>query len=124
MPAPRQYGVHAGEALREIAPIALRASRNAPRPAASSANTPRATMSRGASSASGWIAQHEALARAVDQHRAFAADRLGRERRRIAADVDRGRMELHEFRIGDQRAGARRDGEALAARLGGLVVTA
>ena len=74
-------------------------------------------MSRGASSASGWIAQHEALARAVDQRRAFAADRLGGERRGIAADVDRGRMELHEFRIGDERSGARRDGKALSARL-------
>ena len=54
---------------------------------------------------------------AVDDDRALAAQRLGGERRRVAADVDRGRMELHEFRIGDQRAGARRHGEALAARL-------
>ena len=77
----------------------------------------RATISRGASSASGWIAQHEALAALVDQHRAFAAQRFGRERRRIAADVDGGRMELDEFRIGDDRAGARRDRKAMPARL-------
>ena len=69
-------------------------------------------------------AQHEALARLVDQRRAFAAHRLGRERRRIAADVDRGRMELHELRIGDRRAGARRDGEAWPRASVGLVVTA
>ena len=55
--------------------------------------------------------------RLVDQHRAFAAQRFGGERRRIAADVDGGGMELHEFRIGDQRARARRHAEAFAARL-------
>ncbi len=42
--------------------------------------------------------RHEAFAAGVDQYRAFAAQRLGRERRRIAADHDRGRVELHEFR--------------------------
>ena len=42
--------------------------------------------------------QHEALALVVDQGRAFAAQRFGRQRRRIAADHDRGRMKLHEFR--------------------------
>ena len=62
--------------------------------------------------------QHEALAAVVDQRRAFAAQRFGRERRRIAADHDRGRMELHEFRIGDHRAGARGDREPKPAGLG------
>ena len=75
-------------------------------------------MSRGASSASGCERQHEALARLVDQHRAFAAQRFGRERRRIAADHDRGRVELDEFGIGDDGAGARRDRKPEPARLG------
>ena len=60
----------------------------------------------------------------VDQGRAFAAQRFGRKRRRIAADHDRGRVKLHEFRIGDDGAGARGDREPKAAGLGGLVVTA
>ena len=73
----------------------------------------RATISRGASSASGWTRSHEALALVVDQHRAFAAQRFGRQRRGIAAHRDGGGMELHEFRIGDQRAGARRHAQGL-----------
>ena len=77
----------------------------------------RATTSRGASSASGCTLEHEALAGAVDQLRALAAQRLGGERRRIAADVERGRVELHELRVGDHRAGARRHAEAVAFRL-------
>ena len=68
--------------------------------------------------------QHEALAAAVDQRRAFAAQRFGRERRGIDADVDGGRMELHELGVGDHGAGARRHGDRFAARIGGLVVTA
>ncbi len=62
--------------------------------------------------------QHEALALVVDQCRAFAAQRFGRQRRRIAADHDRGRMKLHEFRIGDHRAGARGDRKPEAAGFG------
>ena len=54
--------------------------------------------------------------RVVDQDGAFAAQRFGRQRRGIAADGDGGGMELHEFRIGDQRAGARRHAQAFAAR--------
>ena len=67
---------------------------------------------------------HEALAARVDQRRAFAAQRLGGQRRRVAADVDGGGVELHELRVADHRAGPRRHGEAFAARYGGLVVTA
>ena len=62
------------------------------------------------------LCQHEALALGVDQRRAFAAQRFGRKRRRIAADHDRGRMELDEFRIADDRAGARGDRKAKPAR--------
>ena len=63
-----------------------------------------------------WTRGHEALALVIDQHGAFAAQRFGRQRRGIAADRDGGGMELHEFRIGDQRAGARRHAQAFAAR--------
>ncbi len=60
----------------------------------------------------------EAEAGLVDQRRAGAADRFGRQRRRIAADGKRGRVELDEFGIGDDRAGTRRHGEAGAFRFG------
>ncbi len=60
---------------------------------------------------------HEPFASLVDQRRAFAAQRFGRQRRRIAADHDRGGMKLHEFRIGDHGAGARGDGKAQPAGL-------
>ena len=65
---------------------------------------------------------HEALARAIDENRALAAQSFGRQRRRIAADVDGGRVELHEFGVGDARAGARREGQSRAVglrRIGG-----
>ena len=51
---------------------------------------------------------HEALAAFIDQDRAFTAQRLGGQRRGIPSHRDGGGMELHEFRIGDQGAGARR----------------
>src|SRR6202012_3383250 len=57
---------------------------------------------------------HEARAGLVDQPRAVAADRLAGERHRIAADIERRRMELDEFEIDQSRAGARRHGDALA----------
>ena len=62
--------------------------------------------------------QHEALALVVDQGSAFAAQRLGGQRCGIAANHDRGRMELHEFGIGDHGAGAGGDRQSEAARLG------
>ena len=61
---------------------------------------------------------HEALALVVDQGRAFTAQRFGRQRRRIAADHDRGGMKLHEFRIGDHGTGARGDRKPEATGLG------
>ena len=60
---------------------------------------------------------HEALAAPVDEQRAFAAQRLGGERGGVAADIDGGRMELDELRVGDHGAGASGDGDAFAARL-------
>jgi len=59
---------------------------------------------------------HEALAAGVDEESAFAAQRFRGERRRIAADIDSSRVELHELGVGDDRAGARRDGNALTSR--------
>ena len=47
---------------------------------------------------------------------ALAAQRLGGERRRVAADVERGRVELDELGVGDDGAGA--GGHAEAAALG------
>src|SRR5690606_36256520 len=47
----------------------------------------------------GMLADHEALAGAVDQHSAFAAQCFGSEWGRIETDVERRRMELHELRI-------------------------
>ena len=49
---------------------------------------------------------HETLAARVDQRRALAAQSLSRERRRVAAEIDGGRMELHETGVGDRRTGA------------------
>jgi len=66
--------------------------------------------------------QHETLAIGVDQRRPFAAQRLRRQRCRIAADHDGGGVKLHEFRIGDHGAGARGDRKARSAcfkRIGG-----
>ena len=55
---------------------------------------------------------------AIDERRAFAAQRFGGERRRIDAGVDGGRMELHELGVGDHGAGASRHGDGFAARIG------
>jgi hypothetical protein len=61
---------------------------------------------------------HEPVAGAIDQGGALAAQRLGGERGRIAVHRDRGRMELDEFGVGDDRAGARRHHQAVAAGFG------
>ncbi len=61
--------------------------------------------------------RHKAPAGLVDQDGAFAAERFGGERRRIAADSDSGGMELHELGIGDDRPAARRHPDPFAARL-------
>ena len=45
--------------------------------------------------------QHEAFAAIVDEGRAMAAQRLGGKRRGVLADIERGRMELDEFGIGE-----------------------
>ena len=69
----------------------------------------------------GWVDVGEkAMAVPVDDQRALAAQRFRRERRGIDADVDGGRVKLHEFGVGDQRAGARRHGDAGAAGVDGV----
>ena len=62
------------------------------------------------------VARHERLARAVDQPRAFAAQRFGNQEPRRAGQVERGRMELHELEIGDARAGVIGERDAVAGR--------
>ena len=68
--------------------------------------------------------RHEAHAGAIDQSRAFAAQGFGGERRGIAANIDGGRVELHEFGVGDAGAGPRPIASAAPSACGGLVVTA
>ena len=70
------------------------------------------------------VAGHEPLAVGVDQHGAFAAQRLGGQRRGVAADVDGRGVELHEFGVGDQRAGQRRQPRPSPRSSAGVVVTA
>ncbi len=61
--------------------------------------------------------RHEPLSGAIDQNGALAAQGFGGQRRGIAADVDGGGMELHEFGVGDPRPGARAHGQRRARRL-------
>src|SRR5262249_58283820 len=58
----------------------------------------------------------ETLAAPIDEDGAFAAQRLGGERRRIAADIDGGRVKLHELSVGNGGACSCGNGDALAAR--------
>ena len=92
------------------------ASRKAPSPRAMEANMPRATISRGA-------------ARPAGRHRAESGARCGRRRSRlrraaprsrearILADVNGGRVELHELGVGDQRSRFGRHRHAFSAAL-------
>ena len=61
----------------------------------------------------------------VDEDRALAAHGLADERHRALRDVERGRMELDELQVGENRARARREREALAeaaGRVGAVLV--
>ena len=73
----------------------------------------RETTSRGASSFRGWYRSMKASP-AVEQHRAFAAQRFREQKPRRAFHVERGGMELDEFDIGDLGAGALGHGHAVA----------
>jgi hypothetical protein len=59
---------------------------------------------------------HEAVAILVYEDRSFAAQGFGRERRGIAADVERGRVKLHELGVGNERTGTGRRRKPLPAR--------
>ncbi len=59
---------------------------------------------------------HEALAAAVDQDGAFAPDRLRGQRHRIGAQRQRGRMELDELQVAQDRPGPRGERQAAADR--------
>ena len=52
----------------------------------------------------------------VDENRAFAAYRFAHQRHRTPRAVERGRVELHEFEIGERRAGTRGKRQTLAER--------
>ena len=75
-----------------------------------------ATTSRGASSARGSSAEHEALAVLVAQVGPFAADRLADEVAAGAGDVEHRGMELHELHVAQLGAGAIGRGHAVAGR--------
>lgn len=84
---------------------------------------PLATMSRGASSASSSPAEHEAHAVRVDQVGALAAYRLRHQwllALRVRAEEQHGRVELHEFEVGDLGARAQCEGHAVARRDRGI----
>ena len=58
--------------------------------------------------------RHEPLAGFVHQHGALAAHGLADQRHGIEPDGQRGRMELHELHVGQRRAGASGQRQALA----------
>ena len=68
----------------------------------------------------GMDSRHEALTLVVDESGTLAAQRFGGERRGIAPDIERGRMELHEFGVGDDGTGARGRRKPGAARAQGI----
>src|SRR5262249_39882613 len=57
---------------------------------------------------------HEAQTVFIDQDGAFTAHSLAGERHRITADIDRGWVELHELKITELGAHARREDKAAA----------
>ena len=62
------------------------------------------------------LLRHEALARAVEQNRAFATHRFTYQRQWVLAGGECGRVKLHELHVGHARAGTMRDGETVACR--------
>ena len=71
------------------------------------------------------VARHEPFAGVVDQDRAFAAHRLAHQRHRVEADIERGRVELHELHVGERRTGTGGERQSLsnrAERIGGVAV--
>ena len=73
------------------------------------------------------LAFHEADAGLVDEDGAFAAHGFADERHGVAADIERGGVELDEFEVGEGGAGAGGEDEALAdgaGRIGAVAVEA
>ena len=65
------------------------------------------------------LADHEAASEHVDEHRAFAAQRLGDQRllaRRAGPEPQHGRVELHELQVGHVSTGTQRERHAVAGR--------
>ena len=63
------------------------------------------------------LPDHKPRAMDVDQHRAFAAYRLGNQRLltdRVGSEPQDGRVELHELHVGDRRTCAQRERDAVA----------
>ncbi len=109
-----------GIAVGNSAPIDARASRKAPLPALMLRKRRARQCRAAASSAAGSMSARKRCPSRSTMSRALAAQRFRRERRGIGADVDGGRMELHEFGVGDQRSRARRHGDADAAGVDGI----
>ena len=113
-----------GKRASNRAPIAARASRKTRRPSAR-ARRDRAGDDVARRELGAGNPGHEASAGLVDEDRALAAHRLADERHRTVAAIERGRVELHELQVGEDRAGAGRKREPLAeaaGRVGGVLV--
>ena len=71
------------------------------------------------------IIRHEALARAIDQIRPFAAHGFGDQRPARSGDIQRRRMKLHHLHVLQRRAGAIRHRVAVGGGdlgIGGLAI--
>src|SRR5206468_3141587 len=56
-------------------------------------------------------AAHESRPAGIDEKGAFTAHRLRDQSEGILRRIERGRMELHEFHVGERDTGVLRDGE-------------
>ena len=68
---------------------------------------------------------HKSLQTDVAQHAAFSTQRFSEQKARRALNRQRRRMELHEFHVGQDRAGLVRDSHAIASsdfRIGRLTI--
>jgi hypothetical protein len=112
MPAARQASAIAGKRAANLSPIAALASRKARPPDWRRRQIARATTSRGARLRAR-NSRHERLAARVDKLCAFAAHGFAHERHWSQGNVQRGRVELYKFHVGEHGASARRERKAL-----------
>ena len=116
-PCCRQASNTVGNRSGNASPTAARASRNARRPGGERGpEGPRDDVARQQLGLRPGVGQ-EPTAFLVHEGRPGATQRLGEERHRVGAHVEGGRVELDELQIGEARAGAPREGEAVAGRL-------